>query len=264
MKTAENTLQTVLILARRGSLTVTALADELDVSTSAAHRLLATCKRAGFARQVPGRAEYRPGHAIFDLARAYDADGHLLRIAEPVLLRLRAETQASVSLIVPEAPHVRVIGFIEGLTPVRVGSRLGKKLPIYAHSGGKAILAELGEVERELILSSLSLTALTPNTQTNAAMLREELAEISKRGWATNAGETDTTISAVGAAVTPVAGHPVAAVAIAIPTNDLHGRYSFDALGPIVQSGAREIESLVLDAPASSDAADSPSAFGDD
>lgn len=260
MKTAENTLRTVLLLAQQGSLTVTALAEELGTSTSAAHRLLATCKRAGFARQAPGGVEYLPGHAIFDLARAYDADGHLMRIAEPVLMRLRAETEASVSLIVPEAPNVRVIGFLEGLTPVRVGSRLGKSLPIYAHSGGKAILAELSPAERDHILDSLALKALTPRTHTSAVRLRAELVEVGELGWATNSGETDPTISAVGAAVTPVPGRPVAAVAIAVPTNDLRGRHSFATLGPIVSAAAREIAGLLLDAPMSTDPSAAPPA----
>lgn len=63
------------------------------------------------------------------------------------------------------------------------------------------------------------LTRFTETSIVDPGLLRAELTEIRLRGYATNAGEWRTDVSAVAAAVLGDAGLPVASISVNVPTS---------------------------------------------
>lgn len=89
-------------------------------------------------------------------------------------------------------------------------------LPIHATSIGKAVLAYLPENEIEHVLSQ-PLERFTEHTVTDAKALREELANIRRRGFSVNLTEYRSTVCAIGAPIRNETGRAFAGLCISAP-----------------------------------------------
>ena len=92
-------------------------------------------------------------------------------------------------------------------------SRFGKTAPAYCSAIGKAILAHLSEMELRAYLSDKPLIRRTATTITDEAVLRAELAEICRSGFAVDNEEHAPKLFCVGSPIL-VHGRPVAAIAV--------------------------------------------------
>ncbi|MGE5136976.1 MAG: IclR family transcriptional regulator [Gemmatimonadota bacterium] len=236
LQSAEHALRVVLLVASRGSVTVTEVAAELSVGPSTAHRLLATCRHTGFVRQERPGGPYVIGPAVHELTLATTAAVTLRDAAGPVLQDLAAATGETVSLLVLEGRNVRFVESLEGSRPVRVASRVGVVLPAQDTSGGKAMLACLAGAELERRFPGRRLAGDRPPPWPE---LLAELDRIRRRGWATKFAEGDPGIGAVGAAVRSGTGEPRAAVVAAAPLARLGSlRQAAAAVTPVVDAAA--------------------------
>jgi DNA-binding IclR family transcriptional regulator len=243
ISSAAAVLALVRLIARRGSVTVTEVSRELDVAVSTAHRLLATCVREGFARQDHGGGPYTAGPALHELTLVAGSHAVTLRDAgAEVLADLRDDLGETVSLAILEGRHTRFVQSLEGRQSVRVSSRLGLLLPAHSTSGGKAMLAALTPAALRKRYPSQHLAGTTDRSITGWDALEGELARIRRRGWATNVGETDPSIAALGAAVLLGTGEPVAAVSVAAPMSRLGTATRLRALAPAVVAAASLIQ----------------------
>jgi DNA-binding IclR family transcriptional regulator len=239
LQSAEHALRVVLLVTHRGSVTVTEVAAELSVGPSTAHRLLATCRHAGFVRQDRPGGPYVIGPAIHELTLATTAAVTLRDAAGPVLQDLAASAGETVSLMILEGGNARFVESVEGSRPVRVASRVGVVLPAQCTSGGKAMLACLGGGELERRFPGGWLEGVSGCSVSGWPELLRELERIRRRGWATNFGEGDPGIGAVGACVRSGTGEPRAAVVAAAPLARLGTmRQAAAAVGPVLDAAA--------------------------
>jgi DNA-binding IclR family transcriptional regulator len=86
------------------------------------------------------------------------------------------------------------------------------------------------------------LAATTARSITDWDALQRELAQIRRRGWAVNLGETDPSVAALGAAVLLGTGEPVAAVCAAAPMSRLGTATRLRTLAPAVIAAASVIQ----------------------
>ena len=243
VSSAAAVLALVRLVARRGSVTVTEVSRELDVAVSTAHRLLATCVREGFARQDHVGGPYAAGPALHELTLVVGSHAVSLRdAAADVLTGLREELGETVSVAILEGRSVRFVQSLEGPQSVRVSSRLGRLLPAHSTSGGKAMLAALDNGALQARYPSHHLEVTTPRSISDWAALRRELTRVRGRGWATNIGETDPSVAALGAAVLLGTGEPVAAVCVAGPMSRLGTAGRLRSLAPAVIAAASLIQ----------------------
>ena len=156
---------------------------------------------------------------------------------------MRAETGETVHLTVPDGPRAVLIERLETSNPVRVVLALGSSAPLHGSSNGKAILARLSASEAEAVLSE-GLPRYTDNTIVDWEQLMAELAEIRRRGYATNNGEWRADIAAVAAAIVARGGRPVASLSISTPVSrmppDLSSRY-----GSLVSAAACRVSAAL-------------------
>jgi DNA-binding IclR family transcriptional regulator len=141
-------------------------------------------------------------------------------VARPHRSALRAATSETVHLLMLEGAWVRFIDGLESPRALRVGSRTGLRLPAYATSGGKALLAQLDDAVVAALYPS-SLRQITSQTVADRPGLLAELERVRTVGYATNFGESESRVSGVAACVIGPAGRPVAALAVAAPSERL-------------------------------------------
>jgi DNA-binding IclR family transcriptional regulator len=212
----DHALRVLLLLSERQQLRVVDVAAELGVARSTAHRLLSTLQQHEFVVQDAHKA-YRPGPVFTHLGPSRTVNADLRAALHPVLERLNREVDETCHLVVLEGNGARFIDCVESSQVLRTGSRLGMLVPAHTNSAGKALLAELpSDVFMSLYPRGVP-SRLGAGMQTRRTLQRE-LAEIRKRGYATNFEESAQGVTAVGACVRDTAGKAMAALAIACPS----------------------------------------------
>lgn len=216
IESVDKALRLLLLMRHRGMVRVTDVSDELGVARSTAHRLLMTLAHHGFVVQDSISRSYRVGRVMVEIGLAAVGELDVRRKARQHMEKLAAELRETVNLLVLEGAEVRFIDGVESDRTLRVTSRTGLLLPAHATSGGKALLAELSFSDLEALYPN-GLDRMTERTLTDINLLRDELAEVRRLGYATNRGEREHGVHAVAVCIHDHAGRAVAALAVSVP-----------------------------------------------
>ena len=227
------------LLQQEGPLRVTDAAERIGVSVSTAHRLLGMLVYRDFAEQLADR-RYGPGPLMQGGGLPQASLARLREVALPRLRRLVEELGETANLMVLSGADVRFVATVECQQILRVGDRTGRTLPAYLSSGGKALLAAAP--------ADVVTAALAGLDETTTARVRRELRTVRRRGFALNDQETETGLTAVGAAVPTGTDASPAAISLALPS----ARFSRDRLpvwGSAVTAAAAAIAADLAAAP---------------
>ncbi|WP_371627748.1 IclR family transcriptional regulator [Streptomyces sp. NBC_01116] len=219
MQSVLNALRVLEEVATRQPVGVADLARAMESPKSTVQRALLTLHTAGWIRPAGGTpTRWMISTKALHVGRRATGELGLRDIAVPVMEELRRATDETVHLAVPEGGNIVLIERLETSKPVRIILPLGQNLPAHASANGKAVLAASSDeaVERHI---ADGLTRFTETSIVDPGLLRAELTEIRLRGYATNAGEWRTDVSAVAAAVLGDAGLPVASISVNVPTS---------------------------------------------
>lgn len=202
-QTADRALQVLLAFDRaRPEWGVTAVAREFGLHTSIAQRLLAVLAHRGFLVRDDSTRKYRIGPAALHLGRMWDRAGALDLLVAPVLTDLAAQTGHAALLSLPDGAHTRCVLAAEGADGrLRGYSLVGELYPAHAGATSKAYFAFLSEEERDRLFADRPMARFTPDTVTDLAVLREQLAVVAERGWAFTTGEYDTGVATLAVPV---------------------------------------------------------------
>ncbi len=217
---------------------VSDLARRLGVAKSTAHRLLNLLAAEGFARRTAD-GRYALGFALWELGTRMIAGLDLRQVAHPTLEWLRNRTQEAVHLAVLDRTEVVYIDRFESPATLQLFRRVGYRMPAYATSSGKAILAFSPPRVVEAVVAG-GLKRLAPRTITSKKALLAELASIRARGYVTTFDESEIGVSSVGAPVLGQDGQPVGAISVAGPSPRLP-RARIASIARLVQQAATEI-----------------------
>jgi DNA-binding IclR family transcriptional regulator len=232
-------LRLLLLLASQESMRVTELSQELNVAVSTAHRLLNIMRGHDFVEQDTNSRRYRLGPAALSLGRQAHGDRNLVAVGHPHLVRLRAELDETVNLIVLDGRDALFVDGVESRQPLRVATRTGSRVAAYATAGGKGLLAHVpGVVLRSYYPEHLR--RITGSTLPDLSTLERELQQVRERGYALNIGEHLTEVCAIGVPIKGRGGRPIAAVTLAGPSTRWNRR-RLKALAPRLSTAAAEI-----------------------
>lgn len=218
IESVDNALKLLLEFKERESVGVSEAGEHLGVAPSTAHRLLSMLQYRGFAIQNEASRIYRPGPALIEIGLKAVRDMSLLRQARPAIERLSERLGETVHLLVREGADVRFVDGVESPRALRVTSRIGMLLPAHCTAGGKALLAALAPEAMRKLYPTSTLRGLTSRSIRRRADLERELVAIRERGYATNVGESEDDVTAVGVTVRDHRGRQRAAIAVALPT----------------------------------------------
>lgn len=195
------------------------LAQATGLHKSIVTRLMATMAQEGFVVQDPLTRRYIIGPMLFSAGSLYEPAAMYREVAEPVLNELVADCGYTCGIGVPIGSEVIMVAVAEPppANGIRVSMVVGSRRPIYIGSTGKVILAGMSEDQVRSILGDNSLPAWTANTPATVDGLLRELAEIRRRGYATNREESVLGSGGVAAPVVDPAGAVMAGLFITFP-----------------------------------------------
>jgi IclR family transcriptional regulator, acetate operon repressor len=203
-------------ISEAGELGVTELGRRLGVHKATASRLVATLADRGLVERDPISEKYRLGFGLIRLAGAAMAGLDIVRTAHPILEDLAERTRETVNLGVLSGDGVVYIDQVTGTRSIVAVSWVGRRTPLYASSNGKVLLAHLPVAERDRHLTE-PLEPLTPRTIVDPDMLREQLDEVVRRGYAQTMEELEEGLNAVAAPVRQADGQVAAALSVSGP-----------------------------------------------
>ena len=203
-----------------GELGISALAERLKLAKSTVHRLASTLVDAGMLEQNPETGKYRLGLALFELGSLVRRRLDISLEAKPWLMSLREQTDETVDLSILDHGGVVCVNFLESRKVNRISSGIGLRKPVHCTAQGKALIAFQAAPVIERIISG-KLERRTPRTLIDPAELKEELALIRARGYATEDEEYELGVRSIAAPIRDDSGNSVAAVGIAGPTQRL-------------------------------------------
>jgi DNA-binding IclR family transcriptional regulator len=219
VKSAERTLDLFELLANWGrEMSHAEIAEALNIPKSSLTKLLKNLSTRDYIRFVPETKGYRLGDALLKLAQKSNQLRSLVACAEPVLADITQQTGESCALNQLKGDQVEVVAAVTSQQRLVSHLRLGDLAPLYAVSGGKAILAFLPDVMREEYLRALSFERFTPTTITTKKALNAELAEVHNTGIAFSMEEYTPGIVGVGVPILSTSGFPLGSLNLAIPS----------------------------------------------
>jgi IclR family KDG regulon transcriptional repressor len=196
----------------------------VGLSSSATGRLMASLRNLGILSQNPESKTYSLGTRVLTWAGVYTATLDLRKRALPFLEELYVSTNETISLYILQGNDRICVERLESAQTVRIVARVGRRLPLYAGSAGKALLAFLPKDRLREILPSIKMEPLTPNTITDRTRLESELVGIRKMGFAVSHGEWISDASGIAAPIFDQFNEPVGAISISGPTQRFTSR----------------------------------------
>lgn len=223
---------------------VSDISQKLRISKSTSHRLLKSLEKSGLVMQDPVTRRYYLGPLILELAsKPIIAHQNLIVCAFDEMKYLRDISGETVVL------HIRIglericLEELQSLENIKYTAGKGFVAPIYVGSAGKVLLSELRDHDLQLLLQSLRLEPIGPNTITDKKTLLNELGKVRKQGYATSFGERITGSASISV---PVKNYfcPVA-LSVLGPDNRFSFKKMMDILKVMKESSKRISKKLI-------------------
>lgn len=221
-------------------LSVSEIGAKTNLHRSTAHRILMALEYNDLIQQNPENGKYRLGIKLFRLGHQAVSHLNLREICRPFLTRIMNETKETVHLAVLDEDQVLYLDKVEGPHALRMPSRVGRRIPTYCTSLGKAMLSCLDDQEVKDIFRNQVLRPFTANTVKTASQLLYDLRMIRKRGYSIDNEEIEIGLRCVGAPIKDYTGAMVGAISAAAPSARLSGQ-KVHTVGRLVVTTAEEI-----------------------
>jgi DNA-binding IclR family transcriptional regulator len=221
-------------------LSVSEIGAKTALHRSTAHRILMALEYNDLIQQNPDTGKYRLGIKLFRLGHQAVSHLDLREICRPFLARIMNETKETVHLAVLDDNQVLYLDKVEGPHALRMPSRVGRHIPTYCTSLGKAMLSCLDEQDVKRILGKQVFTAYTANTIKNIEQLLADVRAVRKRGYAVDNEEIELGLRCVGAPIKDYTGAMVGAISVAAPSARLSSQ-KISVVGRLVVTTAEEI-----------------------
>jgi IclR family acetate operon transcriptional repressor len=181
-----------------GAQGLTQLSASSGLPLTTIHRLMGTLVRHGYVRHEPSR-RYVLGPRLIRLG---DAASQMLGTwAQPHLADLVELTGETANLAVLESDRVVYLAQVPGKHSMRMFTEPGRRVDPHCTAVGKAMLAQLSEVQVRDILGRTGMTLKTSNTITDPDLLVAHLGVIRQQGYALDEGEQEVGVRCVGVAI---------------------------------------------------------------
>jgi IclR family acetate operon transcriptional repressor len=217
IESVDNALRLLLMFREQPTIRGADASRSIGVARSTAHRLLAMLQYHGLVEQDPESRAYHAGPALIEIGISVVREMDVRSAARPHIERLCQDVGETVHLAVLDGTEVLFIDSVESTKALRVGSRMGTRMPAHLTSLGKAMLAALPDERVRDLYPDEELAGWTAHSIVTRTELLRSLEEVRRMGYATNFGESEE-VGAVGMAVCGPAGTPRASISVSAPS----------------------------------------------
>src|ERR1700750_2669368 len=168
--------------AEHRELALSDVARSTGLTRAAARRFLLTLVKLGYVPFADGRFSLRP--RVLELGYAYLSSLTLPEVAQPHMEALVAKVNESSSISVLDDLEVVYVVRVPTRRIMSITLSVGTRLPAYATSMGRVLLASLPEAELTARLERTDMRPLSTHTITDPDALRAVLDRVRRQGWA--------------------------------------------------------------------------------
>ncbi|WP_025131320.1 IclR family transcriptional regulator [Pseudomonas sp. PH1b] len=176
----------VLEMFRSGhaSLGLTELAQNCDMTKSAAQRFTYTWCELGYLQKDERSRRYSLTHKALELGFLYLNSDPLISKALPALTRIRERCALTVNLSLLSGHDIVYVMRIPGTQQTFTEMLPGRRMPAWCTSAGRVLLAALPDARIRDSLAAQSLEPFTQQTQVDRQQLFEDILQARQQGYA--------------------------------------------------------------------------------
>ncbi|MDR1621309.1 MAG: IclR family transcriptional regulator [Synergistaceae bacterium] len=169
---------------------VTQISEMLKIHKSTIHALLVTLEDEGFIAKNEEKNKYFPTYKLFSLGNVVSGNISIKAAAAPFMQKLCEEVNENVALNITVQRKRLILEVCETAAPIKLLLRPGQILSLHSNAAGKILLAGMSDEEVDDVIREEGLEAMTPNTITDEAILKQQIKEAREKGYALCKGES--------------------------------------------------------------------------
>lgn len=227
-------------------LSLTELAEVMDLDKSSVFRILTTLSRHGLVRQEEGKKLYRPGFGIFGLASSLYEQMKLPAVVSPYLREIARKTQENAHLAVKSGTQAVFIDREQGTNRILTNTNIGDAEELYCTAVGKCLISDYSREELDILLGGRVLQRFTDRTITDLDALAGELEDVKTKGFGMDMEEYAENVVCLACPIINYQGKIIAAIGIS-GTKD-RGLPDLERNVGIVKEAAQAINRLLAGA----------------
>lgn len=251
----DRTLRTLSMMATEtDGVSVTDVAERIDLPKSGAHRLLAELIKLDFVRQDSRSQRYFLTTRLISIGLAHLSASGITELSQPILDRLAEESGELVRLAVVDGDHLTWVAKAQGARGgLRYDPDMGGRPMLHCTATGQAWLASMTDEEATGLVARQGFGKLTdhgPNAPRTIAALLATLQRTRVDGYAHVDQAAELGTAAISAAVIhPQTAEVVGTVSIAGPSMRLNTERA-RGLAPKLIAASRDLAFANMSAPA--------------
>jgi IclR family pca regulon transcriptional regulator len=212
----------------RKQLTLSDIAKLVDLPRASVRRTLHTLVALGYA-ETENRL-FRLTPRVLMLARAYLLSNAVSDILQPALERLSEEINESCSAAVLDGEEVMMIAHASPKRIIPVSAQIGFRLPAFATSLGRVLLAALDDRQQDEFLSRIAPKRITTSTIVDKRELRRAILKAREDGYALADQEAEIGFRSIAVPLRRLDGRIIAALNVGIhsermPLKAMHSHF---------------------------------------
>jgi DNA-binding IclR family transcriptional regulator len=244
VQSVERALTLLEILAAEGRpMSITDIANGVELKISTVHRLLATLTLKGYVEQEVDSSKYKLSLKLLSIGQSSIYPLDLRTKVRPYLEELVDRCNETANLSILDNGEVVYIDQVEStnIVIVKMFSTVGTRRQAHCTGSGKVLMAYLPTIEQDRILSTIELKRYTNETITDRDILKKELERVRKQGYALDMGERERDMRCVAAPIRKHDGEVIAAISVSGPSTRITSYYLNNELIDIVQDEAKKL-----------------------
>jgi IclR family acetate operon transcriptional repressor len=203
-------------------LSLTDLAEAIDIPKSTCHAIVATLTARGYLYSLARPRSLYPTKRMYDVASDILSKDPFIERTTPLLEKLRDKSRETVILGKRQGDAVVYLQVVESAHPIRYSARPGDIKPLHSSSIGKALLGSLTPDELRTWADGRKLATVTGTTITAPDALVADIAKGRRAGYFRTRGENVSDVWAVASNFT--VNNETLAIAVAGPRHRMEAR----------------------------------------
>lgn len=227
--------------AEHSRLTLSEVARRAGLTRATARRVLHTLVDLNYVATDGKNFSLRP--KILELGYAYLSSMSLPTLVAPHLESLTAATQESSSVAILDGKDIVYVARVAKRRIMSVDIGVGTRLPAYATSMGRVLLAGCSSEELDSYLDQYEREKFTVRTLVDREALIDEIATVRQKGWAMVSEELEEGLRSLAVPIRSSAGHVLAALNLSASALRGEAEEIVENFLPKLLAAAKDIES---------------------
>ena len=190
------------------SSTLSGVAERAGLSRAVVRRSLLTLQHLGYVSQRGRNFSLTP--RVLELGYSYMSSLDITELAQQAMETLSQRADESCSMAMLDGDEIVYVLRVPVRRLMSVALGVGARLPAFAASMGRVMLADLPDEELAEWLRDTSFRAFTPNTLHKPAALKTEILKVRQQGWSLVSQELELGLCSIAVPIRAANGRVVA------------------------------------------------------